>query len=128
MAKHLDHPSSTARKALAARFALPYSDEMQDWEWEVADPARFSEFLSAYTSGELDKDQAVSLMEIMVQSTEGAEVDERLESFWTALEPLLRAGRVLHAETIEYWAQPLEDSPESEFKLSGKMRVLLNTK
>jgi hypothetical protein len=34
--------------SLATRFGLPYHDDMQDWEWEVADSARFEEFLATY--------------------------------------------------------------------------------
>jgi hypothetical protein len=56
-------PTSQARMALSARFKLPYDDSMQDWEWEVADPARLSEFLGAYSCGQLTDDERFSLME-----------------------------------------------------------------
>ncbi len=42
--------STPARKALAARSGRPYSDGMQDWEWEVADAHRVGDFLSTYVT------------------------------------------------------------------------------
>lgn len=51
--KNLNFPSTEARRALAKRFDLPYADEMQDWEWEIADASRFEEFSAAYSLAEL---------------------------------------------------------------------------
>ena len=47
-------------KALAVRFRLPYSDDMQDWEWEVADYKRFGEFLDAYQATDMSDDERFS--------------------------------------------------------------------
>ncbi|WP_146151785.1 hypothetical protein [Ahniella affigens] len=95
--------TQAARQALAARFDLPCSVAMQDWEWEVADPDRFEEFLKAYTP-ELPVDQRLALMEILVQCVEDSDSEAKLATCWQRIKPLLEKNFNLHAETIQYWA------------------------
>lgn len=40
----------------------------QDWEWEVADPARIDEYLNAYHVGEFTDDERFTLMETLIQA------------------------------------------------------------
>ena len=123
---NLHHPTAAVRKSLAARFELPYSDSMQDWEWEVADVARFDEFVAALRSGGLTMSERFSLMEVVVQCVEDM-ADREREGAWVTVEPLLRAGADLHRPTIEYWA--CFDAPDldSTFHVSGHMRRLWRT-
>ncbi len=99
---------------------------MQDWEWEVADAARFDEFLDAFRSTALSDNERFSLMEILVQCTEASLHEEELVARWTAIEPLLKARRALHSATIEYWACLGESDPAAMFRVSPLMRSLLN--
>jgi len=41
-------PDVKARLSLATKLGLPYSDDMQDWEYEVSDFNRIDEFLIEY--------------------------------------------------------------------------------
>jgi len=117
-------PTTAAQRSLAARFALPYSDQMQDWEYEVADPQRFGEFLSTYGSPDLTEDERFSLMEILIQCAEEIEPEVAHRTAWAAIEPLLLANRRIHESTIEYWARLGETEPESYFRVSLEMRRL----
>jgi hypothetical protein len=64
------YPTRKAIDSLAARFDLPYTPFMQDWEWEVADSDRIDEFVAGYHSGELNEDERFTLMETIIQSFE----------------------------------------------------------
>lgn len=61
-------PTREAIASLAIRFDVPNEPHMQDWEWEVADPARIDEYLNAYHVGELTDDERFTLMETLIQA------------------------------------------------------------
>ena len=94
---------------------------MQDWEWEVADVARFDEFLNAYRS-QLSDDELFSLMEMLVQCVEDMVSPLKREVAWASISPLLALSASLHRSTIEYWACLGELEPEAQFNVSADMR------
>jgi hypothetical protein len=113
--------TQAACQALAARFDLPYSVAMQDWEWEVADPDRFEEFLKAYTP-ELPVDQRLALMEILLQCAEDSDSEAKLVTCWQRIKPLLAENFNLHAQTIEYWSCLKAEQPDEMWRISILMR------
>ena len=118
-------PCKEARKELAILFQLPYSDVMQDWEWEVAQAAHFDEFLNAYINHELSEAARWSLMEVLIQSVEDMPSNSDLDAAWRKLEPLLKARVSLHGDTIHYWACVETNDPTGFFRVSPAMRTLL---
>ena len=117
----------TARRSLSRRFNLPHDPFSQDWQWEVADPSRFGEFLSVYESGDLDEDERFALMEILIQCVEESD-SSSVESSpqWRSLAGLLQAHPDLHASSIRYWSCPDDRDFEDGFRVTGPMRVVLN--
>ncbi len=96
---------------------------MQDWECEVADPARFGEFLASYTTTDLTDGERVSLGEILVQCVEDMRgEDVGTTSEWASVAALLMARPDLHAGTVEYWSSPDATTPDEGFWVSGPMR------
>ena len=63
-------PTQAAIERLAERFGLPNTPDMQDWEWQVADPERTDEFLSVFLADELDEDERFTLLETLIQCFE----------------------------------------------------------
>lgn len=116
------HPSSLAQRALAARFGLPWSDDMQDWEWEVADVDRFDAFLETFRSSALSDDERFSLMEMLLQCIEEIEPPSSQEEAWRAVESFLMSRPELHRTTIAYWARLDESYPIALFRISPRMR------
>jgi hypothetical protein len=115
-------PSATARQSLAQRLGLPYADTMQDWEWEVASPDRFEDFLHAYRTADLYDDERVSLMEMLIQCVEDMHASA---TAWGAIEPLLHARPDLHGASVVYWAMPQEEDEDNLRQVSRHMRKLL---
>ena len=105
----IDHPlnrfgTTPARRSLADRLGLPYDDEMQDWEYEVAEPELCDESLRAYRSGGVDDDERFSLGEMLVQCVATMAYDQDdLTDEWEDVADLLRADPWTHATTISYW-------------------------
>ena len=61
------YPTREGRDALAARLGLKISPFSQDWEREVAEPARFADWLAVYCVEPLSDEERFSLMEMLVQ-------------------------------------------------------------
>jgi hypothetical protein len=118
-------PTTEARVSLATRFDLPYRDDMQDWEWEVADESRFQEFLSAYESSDLSAAERFSLMEVLVQCVENKTDEAAFLGAWRAIERHLAHGGGLHLSTIQYWASVGESDISHCFRVAPAMRRLL---
>jgi hypothetical protein len=101
---------------------------MQDWEWEVADANRFTEFIDVYRNGGLNEDELFSLMEILVQCVENMLDDPPDESLatlaWLTLRPLLLQRPELHLSTIAYWARIGKAEEAGQFAICPRMREL----
>ncbi|WP_252358085.1 hypothetical protein [Acinetobacter proteolyticus] len=67
-------PNTNTRLALAKRLNLPYHDNMQDWEYEVADTIHIDVFLNTYDLNDITEDERFLLIEMLFQSFE--EVDD----------------------------------------------------
>lgn len=122
-------PSIPARRSLAARFGLPYDDNMQDWEWQVADAARFQEFLGAYRHAGLSEAECGSLTEVLIQCVEdllaaGFRQPPGDSPEWRAVAALLREHPGLHAATVDYWSCLEEPDLALCFHVSALMRPL----
>jgi hypothetical protein len=116
-------PTTDARQSLALRLHLPYDPSMQDWEWEVADPSRFGEFLDTYSHGGLTEDERFALMEVLIQCVEdmGLPADQPSPQ-WQSVASLLLASADLHASSVRYWACLDDRNLEDCFGVSGPMR------
>ena len=116
------YPTTEARRSLATRFRFPYADDMQDWEWEVAETGRLGEFVHAYETEALTSGERFSLMEIIIQCLEDLSQSPTGAESWPAVERLLNASSSLHLSTIEYWARLGEVDEIAMFGVSARMR------
>lgn len=114
--------SAAAIASLAARFSLPNTPDMQDWEWEVADASRIDEFIGAYRGGELDENETFLLAEMLMQSFEDIGATFSDHPSWGAFMALLDENLEHHLHTIWYWGDP-ED--EADFFVSRELRKLI---
>jgi len=96
-------PTREAIDSLASRFGLRNTPEMQDWQWEVADPARLDEFLAVYLDGSLSDDERFVLMQMLLQCFEESDADLDSDPRWAQVVAALAARFELHACTVWYW-------------------------
>lgn len=124
--EHLQrYPTRAAIKSLAERFDFPNHPGMQDWEYEVADPARIDEFIAAYESGELDEDERFTLMETLLESFEEQETELEDDKRWHTVLGLIETHIDLHISTVWYWSDLENDDLELCFRITPFMRAIL---
>lgn len=102
------YPISASREKLAGLFRLENRPEMQDWEVEVADPNRITEFLNAYEASDLSDDDRFLLMSLIIASFDDAGESDGEKPFsgkeWEKTRKLLIRDCKLHASTLWYWS------------------------
>ena len=113
-------PTKEGRLSLAKRFNLPYSDFMQDWEWEVANPHRLDDSLEAYEIVELSEDERFSLMEAILQSFEELESPLQDDERWQRVLKHLDSNIELHIHTLWHWSDL-----DSDFQIASLLHALL---
>jgi hypothetical protein len=109
----LDHkdifiPDANARISIANKLGLPYSENMQDWEYEVSDFNRINEFLIEYKKSSSTLAERNSLMEIILDSINSAleeQTDCNLASYMSQVKELLIINKEHHRGTISYWTK-----------------------
>lgn len=116
-------PTLAARESLAARFDLPHDSSDQDWEWTHSRVEQLPEYLTAYTSGELDDDERFVLMEMMIQCAE----DEPAAAHKSLVLRLLEENVELHLYSVWYWARTehIGEDPDFSWDITPAMREIL---
>ena len=103
---------------------LPWFDEMQDWDIQLADAARLNEFCGLYETGDLNAEEKFALIRLIVASldellqvseTDSPALAQRVASF-------LKQDFALHFHTLEYWRLPHDSDPENVFAVTPLLR------
>ena len=81
---------------------------MQDWEYQVADPTRIDEFLTAYESAGLSDDEKFTLMQTIIEpfndfATLGGDLGS--DPRWQRTLSLVDSNIPLHAYSVWYWSR-----------------------
>jgi acyl-CoA thioesterase len=118
------YPTKEAIESLSRRFTLPNHAYVEDWEYEVADPSRLPEFISAYESGELSEDERFTLMEIVLQAFEDADRELDRDPLWMKVLTILEEEIELHICSVEYWSSS-EIDLEDAWRVTPYMRTIL---
>lgn len=118
--------TKSAIEGLVKKVKLPAPDEFsQDWENEVSDSSRITEFLYAYENIELNKDEKFALMIIIISSFNDAMVDGKAEENWASLIRYhLLQDISIHKNTIYYWSMLDEDDLENCHAVTSFMREI----
>lgn len=100
------YPTINDRKRLAEEFQLSFDVSMQDWEIEIANPQKLSEFISYFSGNTLSDGQRVSLAQIIFRSIEELLIERKTDlakEYWNNVFPLLhRHDRILEG-VLDYW-------------------------
>lgn len=118
-------PTAESIRSLSNRFKLPYTPQMQDWEWEVADSNRIDEFLDAYMSAELTDNEQFTLMETIIQSFE--ELDQLMTAHprWKDCLKALRQNIDRHIYSVWYWSDLESALDEESWQVTPYFREIL---
>ncbi|SEK10908.1 hypothetical protein [Paenibacillus polymyxa] len=121
-----EYVTKSAIEGLVQKIKLPAPDEFsQDWEYEVSDSSRITEFLYAYENIELNKDEKFALMIIIISSFNDAIVEGKTEKNWASLIRYhLLQDLSIHKNTIYYWSMLDEDDLENCHAVTSFMREI----
>lgn len=119
-------PTAEAKASLATRFDVPNEPHMQDWEWEVADPKRIDEYLSAYRSGGLSDDERFTLMETIIQAFD--DLADPLDSNhrWSETLHILDENIDLHAYSVWYWSDLEYELGDETWRVTPFLRTIVD--
>ncbi|MCD2421591.1 hypothetical protein LQ567_02385 [Niabella pedocola] len=107
---------------LSKKLSLPYLSVEQDWDIELADKNRIDEFISYYNENDLSAEVKYATMSIILASYEDFLNDRELERDyrWYEIEKILKSGRGLFSELMEYWA--VDSEKENIFRIAPLIR------
>lgn len=114
-------PNIDTRKSLADKLNLKYHDDMQDWEYEVADMNRLADFEKHYLLSDTNDKEKESLMEIMLDSlNDSLELNDLkiFNDFAPKILKYLKENNQIHEGTINYWT-------EGDFLISNKIKTTI---
>lgn len=111
-----------AINSLASRFSLPNHDGMQDWEYEVADHERISDFFEVYKNELTLEDEKFVLLEMLLQSFEDSAIDLHSCKDWHELLKLAGTRFSIHSYTLWYWSCFGLSENEEMFRVSPFIR------
>jgi hypothetical protein len=117
--------TNEAIENLAQELKLPYGDHMQDWSYEVADPADIDKYIDYYTLIS-DEDKKFVLMEIIIQATEYQDEEKDFLKHWGRVSELLKNDFAIHEYTIFYWSSFDVKNLEDAWTITPYMRELWN--
>lgn len=104
--KEIFIPNQNARKNLAEKLNLVFEESMQNWEYEISDPRRISEFIMEYDKESSSIIEKQTLMEIILDSLNDFKELNTISEFEKQIEPVidrLKMNREIHNGTINYW-------------------------
>jgi hypothetical protein len=112
-----------AMKELADELRLPYTSDMQDWSYEVAEPDQIDNYLHHYDQ-QTDDDKKFVLMEMILQATEDQGNHSDQEMYWRKASQRLSKDFELHRFTIFYWSCFDKEDLSESWTLAPNMREL----
>lgn len=110
-------PDQDARKSLANKLNLEYAEDMQDWEYEVSDYHRLSDFIEEYDKAVTSVKEREALMEIILDSLNDlleTGNSEMFQFYFPKIEKRLIHNFNIHSATLKYWRI-------NNFKISQKL-------
>lgn len=111
---------------ISQKLSLPFTGVEQDWEIELSDPERVSEFVSFYKKETLSSEEKKALMALIFASYEDLltefEVDKN--ELWLEIVLLIQSDRALFEELLNYWRLDGETSPENYFRITPLVRTI----
>jgi hypothetical protein len=94
--------TANAINKLAKELNLVNKNNMQDWEWEVAEAKDIEKYLLHYNSL-IDEDEKFVLMEIIIQATTNQKEPDFIK-YVSQVISLLQENFNLHEYSIFYWS------------------------
>lgn len=111
----MTYPTKEAITSLNRVLSLPATGREQDWDVELADPARASEFITYLENQSLNGDEKRALMALILGSLDDLAHEEGIApELWHRVRHLLQADRGLYIDIVERWKSEISADGEPD--------------
>jgi len=109
---------------LSIELSLPFVGIEQDWDIEMADSNRISEFLKFYQCNVLSSEKKLVLMSLIIASYDDflSENNIKIDSRWNEIKSILEPERIIFAGLIDKWSCINEKDNQNVFSITPFMR------
>lgn len=114
--EHIKYPTIESIQRIAKDLKIRLEEGyMQDWEYEVADAKRISEFIAYYKQNFLNTNEKITIMTLILSSYDDY-INEYGENFDYSREikQILISEPELYLDIVKYWACESEDFEDFE--------------
>lgn len=113
-----------AINSISQKLNLPITGYEQDWEIELANSERVTEFISVYQEQKLLLEEKKALMSLIFASYDDYLNEKGIDKddLWLKIVPLIELDRDLFEELLSYWSLAEENSSEYYFKITPLVR------
>lgn len=103
---NLEYPSRKTIERLSNDLNLKNTDAFtQDWECEVVDVEKISEYLLYYKTSSLNRNEKITLIRLILEAYNDYICLEKEEDLYgKEIENILNNDYSVHEDTIKYWA------------------------
>jgi len=108
---------------LAKDLNIAFENWMQDWPYEVVNKNDIEKYLEYYNTVN-DKNKKFKVMEMLIQSIEEQENEEKFLYYWNIVKRLIEKDFLIHEYTIWYWCL-FEEIDEDHMKDAWKITPFL---
>lgn len=126
---NLEYPSKKTIESLTNDLKLKSVDDFtQDWECEVVDVAKISEYLSYYKMSTLNRNEKITLIRLILEAYNDYICLEREEDLYgKEIESILNSDYNTHEATIKYWSCESEEL-ENCFAITPFVRRIISNR
>lgn len=109
---------------LSKELSLPFTGIEQDWDIEMANSSRISEFLKFYQQNNLSTDEKVAIMSLILASYENFlnENDLEIDYRWNEIKTILESEKSIFIDLVAYWSLRNEIKEDNFFQITPLMR------
>ncbi|WP_121808078.1 hypothetical protein [Mucilaginibacter kameinonensis] len=109
---------------------LPARGDEQDWDIELADPARLSEFLATFRAYDLTLSVKKAFLALIIASYDDLlQYDPDDDDFyWTSIKRIIEPEKQEHLALLQYWAfgnLPPEEN-NTKFRVTSRVKSYLS--
>jgi hypothetical protein len=113
-------------ESLSKKLLLPFTGLEQDWELEMANSERVSDFLHFYNQGNLSTEELRAIMALILASYDdflnenNLEVDDR----WGEIKEAIEKKKDIYCDLLNYWALNGTMGSENLFRITPLIRKI----
>lgn len=111
---------------LSKELSLPFTGIEQDWDLEMANSNRISDFLKFYKQNNLSVSKKIAVMSLILASYNDFLNENNLENDdkWNEIKSVLKSEKMIFDVLIDYWSLSNELEEDNLFRITPLIRQI----